>query len=177
MNRAPEPIEQTPRIATRYGSAELQDGGAMLSAVWSVPRSLAEQLTAAGRPIPSPVPCAILLDTGANNTCICASVAKRLGLGHLGERKSHTANGEIVSGSYRAQLELCNASTGEPVISVELDVVAARNIAHAYKKVTRNGSPVEVLGLLGRDVLRSTRMLYDGAAGVVVIEFRTEAAE
>ena len=41
--------------------------------------------------------------------------------------------------------------------------------------ITQNGVPVELVGLLGRDILANTRFEYDGLAGEIKIRFNLDA--
>lgn len=72
--------EPLTKFSYTYGPEFLAGVGPVFMASWGVPRALADALAATGQPIPSPIPGAVLIDTGADGTAISLKVASELGL-------------------------------------------------------------------------------------------------
>ncbi len=69
------------RIFYPYPTPEALIGvGPVIIAAWAVPQALAQALVAAGQPIPRPVEGLMLVDTGAQSTCISEAAAQALQL-------------------------------------------------------------------------------------------------
>lgn len=63
--------------------------------------------------------------------------------------------------------------SAQTVISWEQELLGVPNLEN--RTVQYMGTPCTIVGLLGRDVLRSCRMTYDGPNGSLVVEFDERA--
>jgi predicted aspartyl protease len=169
------PVAGPLTIRTEYGPGLLSSGGPLISASWKVVQPLASVLAAEGKPVPPPVRGVLLLDTGATSTCISQKAAESLALKPIRMATGYGSAGETLHPVYLAELEIAVAQPDGMVTSLTLAGPAMgikdldRHASHLGIKFA--GRPVEVIGLLGRDILRCTRFRYDGISGVLVIDF------
>jgi hypothetical protein len=104
------------------------------------------------RPPSPPVLVRALVDIGASKTNIVRWVLDLLGLSPVGLVQIHTASSGPIP--LQAELYVVNISLGGTIpglLAIDLDVVAAEELS---------GSGVEAL--LGRDILGSGLLVYDG---------------
>lgn len=80
ISQAPKVRPRSSRFAHIFGPELLRAFGPFFFATWWVPAALAQSLSLAGKPIPPAVTGVIVIDTGADGTCISSEVAERLGL-------------------------------------------------------------------------------------------------
>ena len=132
----------------------LQDDGALVEVMlgWSISR--ARQLRAALRPVPPPVQMRALIDTGADTTCVDASLVEQLGLPFGGTTPVNLpAHGGLTFSSlFNASVTILHPS-GRPrdnLAVLDLSIVELDLAALGYQ------------ALVGRDVLARCRFLYDG---------------
>lgn len=83
------------------------------------------------------------------------------------------ADGEMQSPIFLADVHIpVPTATG---VTVDLnwsgEMRGVKDLEKAMGNIHYSGKPVEVIGLLGRDVLRFARFHYDGIAGQLRIEF------
>jgi hypothetical protein len=152
----------------------------LVKGAWSVPEALARALVAAGRPVPAPVVGHMLVDTGASRTAIATHAAQSLGLRPIGVLKLRGAHGEQDSPVFYAHFSLAIADPGGTRLAIEMEqrVCGVPDLERAYDQVgaqAGDGSPVRLIGLLGRDFLQYTKMTYDGPQARVTIEVDTKA--
>jgi hypothetical protein len=137
--------------------------GPLLDVLVHVTVQLLGQLNASGRAIPSPIQVRGLIDTGASGTCLDSSIIARLGLVPIGSTPVHTP-----STAGQAQLRYLydvglwlpsrgksapyNIRTSLPVIETDL-----------------TGQGIELL--IGRNVLESCLMVFDGPANTIRLAF------
>jgi hypothetical protein len=143
---------------------------------WWVPAALAEALAKSGRTVPPPVTGAILIDTGADGTCISTAVATTaLGLNPLRMQLGYGAGGTHQSPVFFAQFEfsIVDPKGIRTSFAWEQEVLGIPDLEH--RRVTYAGREFAVIGLLGRDILRHCRMEYDGPAGTVRMQVDTSA--
>jgi hypothetical protein len=134
----------------------IEGDGAIVDVVFGWSAAAVRKLRAGLRPIPPRVAGRALLDTGAEVTCLDASLIRSLGLAPVGPI---FANLPAIGG-----------------VGVSLQFEAAVTILHpggiasdhlAVSDVAVLEAPLSVLGyqaLIGRDVLARCRLLYDGLA-------------
>lgn len=150
-------------------------------AFWSVPQVVQDFLQTQGVSIPRPVQGALLLDTGATGTCISIRAADRLGLKPTRLVAGFGAGGATNNPVYQARLCIPIANpngTGVDLI-MEQEVQGIPELEKHLqgKPLTYSGNSIELIGLLGRDVLASTRFVYDGLAGTLHLNFDRTAID
>lgn len=136
---------------------------------------LAEALLDHGQQPPPPVVGAILLDTAASGTCISQTAAERLGLKPTRMGVGYGAGGRHENPVYFARLEInISGSRGASSrISLEREVQGLPDLEKPFEMtgLTREGKPTELIGLMGRDLLRFARFRYDGVDGKLDLRF------
>lgn len=138
--------------------------GPVLSAIVTVSEARAAALRRAGQPIPDPVPIRALLDTGASCTCIDPIVIDALELTPTGSVRINTPTtgnrpqdrhqydvGLAIPGPERAHTPLFVATI--PVVATKL--------------LQQQG----FAALLGRDILASCLLTYNGTMGWYTLAF------
>ena len=169
------------KFTVPYGTpAALALLGPLVRGTWSVPEALQRALLAAGRPVPAPVVGHMLVDTGASRTAIATHAAQSLGLHPIGVLKLRGAHGEQDSPLFYARFSLAIADPNGARLAIQMEqrVCGVPDLERAYEKVgaqAADGSPVRLIGLLGRDFLQYARMTYDGPQARVTIEVDTKA--
>ena len=88
---------------------------------------------------------------------------KAFGAGGLHDAPVFFANLEIAISDPQTQLG--------SVFGWEQEVQAIPNLHECVPNLVLNGQPVEVVGLLGRDILRHAKINYDGPNGKLSFEF------
>jgi predicted aspartyl protease len=126
--------------------------GPVVQVTVGVSTQMAEQLVQGGKVVPTPVSGWALFDTGSSVTCIDEKVAQKLGLPVIDSVKLASAShAETDKNVYPALI----AFVGVPI---RLNVNRAIGAALENQKL---------VALLGRDLLRSFTMFYNGVAGQV----------
>lgn len=157
-----------------YGADPLHAHGPLLVGSWGIPKSLADAMAKAGHKVPPRVRGVLLLDTGATSTCISTKAAQQLGLTVTRMQKAFGAGGQHDAPVFFANLEISitdqktNLGT---VFGWEQEVQGVPNLHECVQNLTFAGHPMEVIGLLGRDILRHAKIRYDGPAGSLSFEF------
>jgi len=137
--------------------------GPVLSAFVAVSQARHAALTAAGQPVPSPVPIRALVDTGASCTCVDASVLAALGLTPTGSTQMMTPS--------------TGATPHEALqYDVALAIPAAPPNPQPFYKHTLPvvGSELSIQGidaLIGRDILKDCLLTYNGVVGFFTLAF------
>lgn len=116
----------------------------------STPRK--EIMDAAGLPIPNPVPCHLLIDTGASNTCIDPEKIKLLKLTPSGNTPVHTPS------TTPDKMHNCNQYDVGIIIPDFWHF-------HAVPILESSLSHQGIDGLLGRDILKECILIYNGILG------------
>lgn len=86
------------------GPLMLVQNGPLLTVSWALPESRVKALALGGKTIPAPVNGAMLIDTGASQTCIDIDIAEELGLDVVGRRSGFGFGGHHTSPVYNAVL-------------------------------------------------------------------------
>lgn len=165
----------TPNIISfsyNYGPLLLQSGPLFVG-VWTIPEDLANALKAASHPAPPPVHGAFLLDTGATGSCISVKAASALELKPTRIAGGFGADGEMQSPIFLAHMHIPVMTPGGARVDLNWggEMRGVKDLEKAMRGISFAGKPIEVIGLLGRDVLRFARFHYDGIAGRLTIEF------
>jgi hypothetical protein len=116
---------------------------------------------AAGQALPSPVWTTGVIDTGTNVTCVTPDVLQRLGLIPTGQGKSQTVAGEAAVNLFEVSLSI------PPAGNVAGPMLTRRDLT-----VMEMPSPIPgVEVLIGMDVLLDCKLLLDGPARQLTLEF------
>lgn len=154
-----------------YGHDMLRVYGPLVVANWSAPQAIVDVRHQQGLPIQAPVSGILLLDTGASITCISLKAADQLGLTPTRMASGYGAGGATHNPIFFARLEISIiASNTTTKFSWEQEVQGVPDLGKQCQ-VSYLGVPQELVGLLGRDILRHCRVKYDGIMGTVRIEF------
>jgi len=160
------------RIFYPYPTPEALIGvGPVIIAAWAVPQALAQALVAAGQPIPRPVEGLMLVDTGAQSTCISEAAAQALQLQPIRLTKTYGAAGLHENKVYEAHLQI-GIDGGKGVRSdfhIELQTICIPQLHEQMRGVKINNIERPLIGLLGRDFLRHTKFTYDGTGSIEIL--------
>jgi predicted aspartyl protease len=145
--------------------------GPVIVAAWAIPQALAQALVAAGQAIPRPVEGLMLVDTGAQSTCISESAAQALGLQPIRLTKTYGAAGLHENKVYEAHLQI-GIDDGKGVRSdfhIEMQTICIPQLHEQMRGVKINNVERPLIGLLGRDFLRHTKLTYNGTGSVEIL--------
>jgi hypothetical protein len=160
--------DTSPRVVANLGEKVLHELGPIVRAQWNVPAALARALAAAGRPVPKPVEGFMLIDTGATTTCIALDAAEELGLHQVAVSVTYGAGGQHQNKVFHAELRLGIRDGNQDIWVVseqQTSGIPQLDQHFKAKDVRIGGQPARLIGLLGRDFLRHTRLVYDGQKG------------
>jgi hypothetical protein len=151
-------------------TAQLRRLGPVIRGEWRLAPEDESHLVVAGAAVPPPVKGYFLIDTGTSFTGIDAGVARELHLRPVRRTEAFGIGGagmfEMVSANML--LYVGDASGSRVAIGLFKDFVCAPGLreAHdAYNLTAPDGSPIRIIGLLGRDFLRFTTLTYNGLSG------------
>jgi predicted aspartyl protease len=155
IQSSPDPKSGEMRgAAVGSGSNALATKGIVLNVEIGVDLATADLLRALGQPVPSPITCNALVDTGASVLAIDQSIAQKLNLARRGINTTHTANGP-------RQCDLYAVSLAFPATTL-----GSFNILQAIE-VNLSTQPFKCL--IGREVLSKWHVHYNGESGVISI--------
>jgi SEC-C motif len=148
----------------------LSNLGPIIRGEWRLFPDDEQKLIAAGSTVPPPVKGYFLIDTGASFTGIDGDVARELNLPSLGLKEAYGVGGTGMFETYRASIVLYVASMSGERLAIGLfkDFLSApvlRETHDAFNLTAPDGSPLRVIGLLGRDFLQFATLNYNGLAG------------
>jgi hypothetical protein len=171
-SESPQPARAPSNFEFKYGTELLRGFGPFFFASWWLPSSLAQTLAASGKIAPSPVAGVIVIDTGADATCISVAAAEQLGLKPTRIQSGYGLSGQTDSRVYFARLELRikDPRGAETILAWEQEVLGVPNLDHR-RIAMADGRQLNVVGLFGRDILRHCIMLYNGPTGIVRVQF------
>lgn len=118
-----------------------------------------DALVQAGRPIPAPVRCRFLVDTGADGTVVKHEFAEKAGLKLISDNMPLHGVGIDTTGK---------AYLGRIAFAVESKIASAKHSMYVDTQIM--GAKLEsdsIDGLIGRDVLQHFQLIYDGKTGSV----------
>ncbi len=126
----------------------------------SAPRRIA--LQAEAMPVPNAVRIEAMIDTGASCTCIDPAILDQLGLTATGSTTVNTpttGDSPHVVETYDVGLTIYAATEQSPLIHQTMPVIKSQL------------KPQGIDGLIGRDVLRSCFLTYDGQNGLFTLAY------
>jgi hypothetical protein len=112
-------------------------------------------LTAAGQPVPAPIPITGLIDTGASCTSIDLALLRQLGIPETGRTMVHTPSTQA-SAPHCASVYDISLALAHPLMARAfnaLPVIEAQLIHQGIQ------------ALIGRDILSHCLFVYDGQSG------------
>jgi predicted aspartyl protease len=136
------------------GGTALARLGIIINVEIGIDLATADALRALGQPIPNPVACQALIDTGASILAIDQTIAQSLNLTRRGINTTHTANGPRQCNLYAVALSF-------PATNLK-----SYNVIQA-SEVDLSAQPFKCL--IGRDVLSHWHVHYNGQSGAVSI--------
>lgn len=123
-----------------------------------------EALRQAGQPIPPPVRCRFLVDTGADGSVVRHEFAERAGLKLINDNVPlHGVGVDTTGKSYMGRI----------VFAVESKIID-KAVHTMYIDTQIMGAKLEsglLDGLIGRDVLEHFRLTYDGKTGMLKMKY------
>lgn len=151
----PDPTNPTNTLVqVQPGPHGLFSGGIMMDIVIGVDSITAQSLQASNIPVPSPITSKALVDTGCTITSIDSSIVSALQLKTRGYTQTHTANGPTSVSQHQISLNF----PGTNLTGRQIQTVQSVNLA---------GQPFGVL--IGRDLMASWSITYNGTTGFVCI--------
>ena len=124
----------------------LQKEGPLLDIYFSVPEELEKKLKQEGKPIPEPIHCKALIDTGASNCVIQTEIPKKLGLNPTGEITMTTPS-----------CQSCKCYTYFLRMTILPQQIVYEGV---FTSAPLKGQEIE--GLVGRDALSQSHFTYIG---------------
>ena len=125
--------------------------------------------------VPAPVSGVVLLDTGATGTCISIKAADALGLKATRLAAGFGSGGDTLNPVFQARLHISmtNSEGISRVLTWSQEVQGIPKLEEPFIKnpLLYSGGQVELIGLLGRDILATTRFTYDGLVGSLQLDF------
>lgn len=151
-------------------TGQLRRLGPVIRGEWRPASEDESRLVAAGSVVPPPVKGYFLIDTGASFTGIDAGVARELSLQPVRRTEAFGIGGsgmfEVVSANM--VLYVGDVHGDRVAIGLFKDFICAPSLREAhdsYNLMAPDGSPLRIIGLLGRDFLRFTTLTYNGLSG------------
>ena len=158
---------ETPTLELDYHPGALAYHGPVINTDLTIGESHKEALVLAGKPIPDPVRCRFLIDTGADGSLVGHEFAERAGL------KLINPNAPIGG--------IGIDSTGRTYLGRIVFIVPSRSLAGVAHGVAidtqiagctlRPEVAERIDGLIGRDVLQHFELTYNGKTGKLTMRF------
>lgn len=143
-----------------HAPAALAELGAFVQVEINLPQPLIEFLSEQNKPIPAPSTGVALIDTGASKTCVDETILANLGINPIGLVSVGTAAGSVQRTIFPARLTF-----PEFKLVVDLSQVIAVDLQGQTIQKT------QIIGLVGRDILRFCQFTYDGHGGFFTLAF------
>ncbi|HEV7893319.1 MAG TPA: SEC-C metal-binding domain-containing protein [Pyrinomonadaceae bacterium] len=159
------------RVSQDYKNrAQLRRVGPVIKGEWHLDPETRNQLASKGEHPPEPVAGYILIDTGAAETAIDEDVARELNLTPIARIEAHGVGGTDSFVKVNAQIILqVGDVNGVPLkLGLYRDVLCAPKLRRnhdTYGLIAPDGSPMRIIGLLGRDFLQFAKLTYNGLQG------------
>lgn len=142
---------------------QLSQHGALLDVHVGVSQARRNALVAANQPVPNVVPTRMLIDTGASCTCIDLTVLNQLGLSPTGTAQVLTPSTGTAPHSANQYDVSILIAFGNPLRLLYSN--------HTIAVVEADLSAQGIQGLIGRDILAGSLLVYDGETGYFTISF------
>ncbi|MER2583834.1 MAG: aspartyl protease family protein [Candidatus Competibacter sp.] len=135
--------------------------GPVISAHIGVAGPRRDALIKAGQPVPTLIPCRLLVDTGASSTCVDSTILQQLQLSPSGVIDVHTPSTTAGNAHqcFQYDVSLAIAQTGWHW-NIQATPVLESHLAHQG-----------IDGLLGRDILAYCLLFYNGQGGFFTLGF------
>jgi SEC-C motif len=151
-------------------TAQLRRLGPVIRGEWRLAPEDESRVAAAGGVVSPPVKGYFLIDTGASFTGIDAGVARELNLRPVRRTEAFGIGGSGMFEMVSANMLLYVGDVRGDRVAIGLfkDFVCApglRETHDAYNLTAADGSPLRIIGLLGRDFLRFATLTYNGLSG------------
>ena len=162
------------RFTLSYGPDILQHAGPYIPATLTIQEGLAAQLSKESKPLPPPVAGQVLLDTGAQRTCISQLAAQEMGLRPTKRMTVYGAGGAHQTDVVPARLYISIEDRGIQTHlwwDMAFPVVPDLEAHGQHFGIRFEGVPARLIGLLGRDILRNATVTYNGKTGKVEVTF------
>jgi len=163
--RAARKLEREPIVlAFDYDPNNLRYHGPVITTGLTITEAHRNALITAGRPVPPPVACRFLIDTGADGCVVKHDIAIRAGLKLINANSPIAGVGVDTTGK---------TYIGRVLFGVESKVVAGAKIQVFVDTQVMSGDlNTNILdGLIGRDVLQHFTLNYDGQSGRVTMRY------
>jgi hypothetical protein len=147
-----------------YHSGPLKFHGPIITTGLTITQAHSDALLAAGDPVPSPVPCRFLVDTGADGCVVKHDFAVKAGLKLINANVPLQGVGVDTTGK---------AYIGRVLFGIPSKVLAGAQ-HNIYVDTQINSGDLKstlIDGLIGRDVLQHFVMTYDGKTGRVTLRY------
>ena len=139
---------------TLSGQAALLQRGPVVQVSISVGQAIAQQVLQQGGELPPPVAGLALIDTGATTTCIDEEAAQVLKLPAI----------DVVTVASAS-----HASSERNVYPISIEVVGLPIVVNAPRSIGAELKAQGLLLLIGRDVVQSCVLVYNGPAGLFTL--------
>ena len=120
-----------------------------------------EALIQAQVPVPPPVSCRLLVDTGASSTCVDPTIIQQLNLSPSGIVQIHTPSTNIGNAHQCYQYD----------VSLMIVHPNLRRVFSAIPVIESTLAHQGIDGLLGRDILSECLLVYNGEIGLFTLAF------
>lgn len=155
VRHLPNPANPTQvQSQVTLGPQGLFAGGIVMDMAIAIDAVTAQAMQIGNQSIPQPVTAKALVDTGCTVTSIDQSIAQQLNLAVRGMTTTHTAAGPTTSNQYFVSFSFPGTD------------LQGRTL-HRVQSVNLAGQPFQVL--IGRDLMASWVISYNGSAGYVSI--------
>jgi predicted aspartyl protease len=149
---------EIPVFEFNYGAAVLFQGGPIIQTYVTTTDDHREALKAAGQPIPEPVYCRFLIDTGADGSVVKHEIAERAGLKLIADNVplhgvGVDTTGRVYMGRIMFVYDIRRVAGVRMQFWVDTQVTSARLESDRLD------------GLIGRDVLQHFEFSYNGGTG------------
>lgn len=156
---------EIPKLEFRWNRDALVVGGPVITTAIGVAGAHAQALVDAGQPVPDPIPCRFLVDTGAGGCVVKHEIADAAGLKLIATNVPLHGIGVDTSGRvYMGRVWFGVASK------------RVRGMVHQIFVETRISSGTlsasnTIDGVIGRDVLRYFEVIYNGVSGTMTLRY------
>lgn len=156
-----------------FGQNNLQGGGPILETQLHIAQSHQDALTARGLPIPEPVRCRLLIDTGADICMVKHEIAERAQFRLINSNAPMHGVGVDTTG---------RRYMGRVLFSVESKSVAGVHHVMWIDATIASGEftpglAARIDGVIGRDVLRHFEMHYNSPTEIVTLKYHPSRSD